>query len=520
MPYKRKSILAGTLILTAASVFTRVLGFVYRIYMSKALGAEGMGLYQLIIPVYGLCWSVTCSGITTTVSKLVAAENIRKEYGNMGRVLKQSLVLTCSLALIVAAALFFFAEPISVYFLRDARTALSLRLIALSVPFMAAGSCIRGYFFGLQESLKPAVSQVLEQCVRMAVVFLLAGAFIPRGLEFACAAAVAGMAAGEILSFVYILFSYRRFKSRRGLIKKPTKRGGETLALIISMSLPLTLNRVSGSLLGTLESLLIPQKLEQFGMTKVAAVSLFGRINGMAMPLIYFPSALLTSLSVALVPAVSEAAARGGNARISATVSKSMMFASIIGAFACMVFLVMPGELGEIIYNQDIGGLLFMLGTLCPVLYINMTLSGILNGLGQQLFIFKNSVLSYIITIGGVYFLVPVYGAPAFIAGWFASLLLAAILSVTKIKKITGIKLRPVKWFVKPAISALAVGLTIKHIKTLVPAMGSLPGLFVTLAALGLAYFGLMLALGGIKFSEIRQLYARFVPGPADKELG
>jgi len=136
----RKKILTGALTLTAAGIITRILGFVYRIYMSNLMGAEGMGLYQLIMPVYTLAWSIACAGFNTTVSKLTAQERAKGEFGNMTIMLKQSVAITTALGIFLTFALYFGAEILAQYFFADARTVLPLKILSLAFPFMAAGA--------------------------------------------------------------------------------------------------------------------------------------------------------------------------------------------------------------------------------------------------------------------------------------------------------------------------------------------------------------------------------------------
>ncbi len=511
MALKKKSIITGALILTLASIVTRLLGFVYRIYMSNSIGAEGMGLYQLIMPVYSLAWSITCSGITTTVSKLIAQENAKREYGNMGRILKQALFLTCGLSLAVTTVLFLFSSQIAVSILGDSRTQLSLKYLAFAVPFMAAGSCIRGYFFGLQEQVVPAVSQVAEQIVRMAVIYIIGAMLVPMGLEYACLAAVFGVILGELISFFYVLAAYRFFKSKNKLTKKPILSPSASLYMIVSMALPLSMNRIANSLLSTAENLLIPQRLQMSGMSAQEAMSLFGRVTGMAMPLIFFPSALLVSLSVALVPAIAEASAVKNKRRISETVSKSLMFTSIIGSFAAMVFTVLPDELGRAIYNQDIGWILFTMGIMCPLWYLGITISGLLNGMGEQLFIFRNSIISSVITISCIYFFVPQYGVAAFIVGWAIALLFVTVVSLFKLRKSAGVDITIARWFVKPALVACAAGLVTEYVSNnfVFPVLGNLPGLAASLMIMSVLYIIFIVLFGCIKISDIKRLYRR-----------
>ena len=505
----KKGIVTGALILTLAGVITRILGFVYRIYMSNIMGAEGMGLYQLILPIYALAWSISCSGFTTTISKLTAQEKAKGETGNVRRFLKLAVLITTGTGILIAALLFVYADMIAIVFFREERIGLSLRIIALCVPFMAAGSCVRGYFFGLQETIVPAINQVLEQVVRMAVIFFIAGFFIPLGLEYAVAAAAIGIMAEEIFSFVFVFAAFRFKKVRELKSKLPVLTNPQALAVIVTMALPLTANRVAGSLLSAFENALIPQRLQVYGLSAQEAMSVYGQMTGMAMPLIYFPSAFLLSLSISLVPAVSEASAVGNTKRIHYTASKSMLFAAVIGFMAAAVFIVFAHELGLLIYNQDIAHMLVLFGVMCPFLYMQVVLSGILNGLGYQVFIFRNSLISSAISIGFIYFLTPLRGVEAFIFGWFTSLTVVIFLEIKKLRESVDLQFEFANWFVKPLLAALGSGLSIKFVagRVLFDAYGPLWGLVSAVCALGVLYMVFIVLTGCLSIADVCQIF-------------
>lgn len=456
----KKGLVAGAMILTAANLITRFLGFFYRIFMSNTIGPEGMGLYQLIMPIYMLAWTITSSGFTTTISKLTAQENAKKQYGNIGRILKHSLCLCVGISILVSIALFTFADFIGNSIIKDSRTILSLQLLCFCIPFMSAGSCIRGYFFGMQDTVVPALSQVFEQTIRITVVFALAGFLIPLGLEYACAAAVIGIAFGEVLSFVFVFFSYLFFKKKNRLNKRPTMSPIQTVSILVSMSIPLTANRMIGSLLSTAENVLIPQRLQLFGASANESMRAYGSLTGMAMPLIQFPSALLVAISTTLVPAISEASAVGQKKRIQYTVSRSFLFTAITSFGVAGVFAVFPNEICAAVYHDPaLGKLLLPLALLCPFMYLQITLSGILNGLGKQMFLLCNSVLSSIINIIFIYFFIPQFGTDAFIAGWFFSLLITVLISFYLVTKEIKLRIAWGNWFGKPILSIAAAGL-------------------------------------------------------------
>lgn len=505
----KKNIITGALVLTAANFITRILGFVYRIYMSNLIGAEGMGLYQLIFPIYILAWTLSGSGISLSVSKLVAQENAKKEYGNSNRILKISVIISAGIGCIISILIFSFASFLASSVIKEYRTLLALKILASCIPFMATASSIKGYFYGLQEMSKPATAQVLEQFTRMAVIFFTASLFIPKGLPYACALAVLGMCAGEIIAFIYIFLAYRNNKSRRKRAKKPSITLMKSYYLLLSMAIPLTASKFITSLLSSIENIMIPQQLQLFGMTSNEAIGIYGQFSGMAMPLIFFPSMLTGALSMTLVPAVSEAKAIKNNMQIHRTVSKSIHFSSLIGIGATCIFVVFSKELGLAVYNQqDVGDMLYSMAWMCPFFYLHSTLTGILNGLGQQMIIFKNNVISSLISIGFIYFLIPKLGLIGFIWGIIVSSITVTLLHLGKVLKFTCITLELGKWIVKPALAATATGLTSKYVMNhfLLSHLSLKLSLLSILIILCITYVIFLFVLQSITLEDIRLL--------------
>ena len=408
-----------------------------------------------------LAWSISSSGFSTTISKLVAEENSKREYGNIKRVLSICIFISGLIACFLSFIVFIFSEYIAINIFKNEYTLLSLHIMCISFPFMAIGSCIRGYFLGMQDTIVPAISQVLEQVARMITIYLLASIFIPMGLSYACAVGVIGMCIGEIFSFLYVVMIYN---TKINKTKKPNISLIKYTSIILAMAIPLTANRVLGSFLSTIENILIPQKLMEYGYNGTQAMSLYGQLSGMAMPLVMFPSSLLTALAIAIVPAISEALAKNNITTIRQTVSKAFMITSLIGIGTAGVFIFFSNQLGITIYSQkDIGWQLLYIGFLCPFLYFHVIFSGVLNGLGEQLLIFKNSIISSVINISFIYFLIPIYGLYAFIVGWFLSLLVINIICVLKLKAKTNFSINIINSIFKPILCILSSGIISKY---------------------------------------------------------
>jgi stage V sporulation protein B len=503
---RKKRIFASAAILTVAGIITRFLGFFYRVYMSNVIGAEGVGLYQLVTPIYFLAWSISCSGFTTTISKLTAEENAKGEYGNMGRVVKQCVAITFSIGFILSVITYFFADAIALDFLKDERVIIPLRILSVSFPFMAIGSSVRGYFFGLQKAAIPAISQVLEQAVRMAVVFILSGSFLKKGLLFASIATILGIVAGEVISCLQVVFSYLAFKRKNSYVKKPSLSSGKTLQIIAAMAIPLSMNRIISSLLGTVENALIPQRLALFGLSHSEALAAYGKITGMASPLIYFPTAFLTSLSISLLPAVSEVSAVGKTKNLRGMINKTFLLTSVVGMCCSALFMVFNRELGELIYNQDISRALFLMGFMCPFIYAHGVASGILSGLGEQMFIFIVSVISSLVSIAFIYFLVPLYGMDAFLASWFLTCFGTCAAYAARLARLTGVSYDFRKLILYPMVCALAAGLTVNYFVNNVIDKSSLAPIILSITLLFAIYAALLSVTGCVGPDELRVL--------------
>lgn len=502
----KNTLVISTLILTLASFVTRIFGFIFRIYMSNVMGAEALGLYQLVFPIYILAWTVSAAGISVAVSQLVATETGKGQSGNALRIAKIAIFISVSIGCVIALILYLFAEPIARLIIHEPRTILSLKILSACIPFMAATSSIKGYFYGKQEMGKPAISQIIEQSVRMITIYVFTGFFISKGLEYACALGVLGMSVGEMVSFTYAYWAYKKH-----LVKNPVSRvvlsRYKALGILSSIAVPLTLNRVITSLLQSAENILIPIKLQEFGLTNHQALSVYGQLTGMTMPLIFFPSVITASLATALIPAVSHAKAARNQNQLQFTVSKTIQFTLLIGIGATALFMALPHEIARVIYNQPaVGNMLYALSFICPFFYLQSTLLGVLNGLGRQFETVASSILGSAICIAIIYFIVPSKGIMGFIAALIISSSTVTILHLWNVLKFTSIPIDVVNWFLKPVLAAAAGALTMKYVlhHYLVHVFSLLVSTLIAIGALGTFYILFLFLLGSITLDDVR----------------
>lgn len=456
---KRSSLITGTLWLTGAGLITRLLGFVYRIYLSNLIGSEGMGLYQLISPIYFLLFTLCSTGCHTAISQLVAAEQARNHTANMCRILWICL-LPATLLGIACTSLVYFASPwIATHILHDIRAAESIRILCLGLPFCISGTCLKAYFHGLRHMHVPATEQVVEQLCRMGVIYWLSPLFSTNNIALTCRYVVFGTLAGDFISCLYTFFAYDlhrrqtgRFPSLSTMQAAPYRRLLPSIWLIV---LPVTGSRLLTQLLSSFENIILPSVLQRSGLSASAALSLYGEFGGMVMPLLTFPTIITGALSSNLLPLVAAAKAGGNLRRIHTSIQQSLRLTFLIAFLFTALFGALGVPLGDHIYpGTNAGSLLQLLSFCCPFIYLQTTLSGILNGLGLQAHIFLYQLISSGLRIFILLTFGPVYGFTAFLAGLLISLILGTLLSLRKITSTYHLKLQTMTSIILPFLSA------------------------------------------------------------------
>ncbi len=502
---KTDSIIKSTIILTTAGLITKVIGFIYRVYMANELGAEAMGLYQLIIPLYILAWSISCSGITTTISKLTSESLSRRNYGEMKRFLYICLGMSFILSTTISVLLFLFADFLGNSFYNDIRVITPIKILTFSFPFMALGSCVRGYFYGLQKSTIPATSQVVEQLIKIFVIITL----VTRFGSFTITYAVLGLVFSEIFAFFYVLYEFNKNKidSFNAVSSISFKN---SFNIIVAMALPLTLNKVLTSALVTYENMLIPLKLIEYGLPKEHALATLGQLTGMALPLIYFPSSLLVAISISLVPALASAKAKNLTRTIDDNINKTLLFTSFSSFWVLAFFITFPKHLSFLIYTDDISMYLLYLGFLAPFLYFQMVLNGILSGLGEHFPLFIHNILGSILTIISIYILVPKIGLTGFLVGFGCSLIFTSYSNYHKIKKYMINNITIFNLIFKPFLSAMCSFLTVSYFIKTTSLFGaiSIPSLLIGVSTLSSIYIFFSIGTGFITIEDIKKVFS------------
>ncbi len=463
----RRSFASGAVILMAAGLAARLLGFVYRIYLSNLVGAEGMGLYELVVPIYTAVVLTITSGITIAVSKMVAEQNARMDRVNPGKVTVCAIGMAAAAGVMVSLVISLNVDMLSLKMLGDERTRDALLVLVPCLPAVVAAAALKGYFYGMQNVVPTAFSQTAEQAVKFVILLIAADAIIVKGPGYASAVAIFAAAVGEIINMLILLviFSMRSKgkQNKKYLVK--AKRKIRLIRELLGAAVPVSANRLVISALAAAEYILIPAMLTAGGLDEKSSMEVFGRLTGMALPLIMFPSIVTNSIATTLVPALSESAALNRYKTLNYQISKSIQITFILGMVFSSLFICFSDEIGSLIYRREkIGDLLFMLSFSCVFIYLQQTLTGVLNGLGRQGVLLRNTVIGSVLRIAVVCILMPVFGIKIYIVGMTASLVLTECLNLITINRITGLIFDLRGWLFKPGLVCVIIIITGRYV--------------------------------------------------------
>ena len=466
---RKKRFILNAAIISSTSVLMNVVGVSFNIYISNKVGAAGVGLFQLIMSVYGFSVTLASSGINLAATRLITDELALNEKNAASYIMKRCLIYATFFGLLSFLLLFTFSGYISSTWLGDKRTEMSLKALSISMLPIALSSAMSGYFMATRRVYKSASAQILEQIIKIAISVISLDFFIEKGIEYACLCMVLCGSIAEISSFCYLYLLYRIDKRRYE--NKQKRQNGWTS--IFKIATPVALSTYLRSALVTVEHLLIPKGLKKSGLSNESALQSYGKIHGMALPLLLFPSAVLKSLSGLLVPELSECAVLGRKRQINHIVSKMIKNALLFAVCISGIFYSFADEIGNITYNSnEIGLYIRLLAPLSVIIYVDGIVDGMLKGLNQQLNSMWYNIIDSLVSILSIIILLPKYGASGYIAVIYISELLNGFLSINRLIKITDFKVKFFSWIALPSVFIYGSGAIVRFFFESLPFSG------------------------------------------------
>lgn len=435
----RKRLIMNTALLTGSSLAMSVISMAFQVWLAGRIGSAGIGLYQLVLSVAFLCTTFAVSGIRFAATRLVSEELGHERSWSVAAAMRRCFAYSLFFGLSAMAVLFSFAEPVGFLWIGDARTVKSLKLIAFSMPFLSLSSVMSGYFTACGRVWKPTVVHLGEQLITIGfVAYFLAHS--PAGdIEKNCAAVMLGNVCGDVISFVCMLLFYL---TDRHSVRDYSAQKLKLTSRMLKVALPLAVSAYARSALSTLEHLLVPRGLKAAGFSADRALSGYGVIQGMVLPIVSFPACILMALAELIIPELTEAQVRGNDGDISKTVSSLIKKGLGYSSAVALVLFVFADKLGVRIYSSpEAGDYLRLLAPLIPIMYTDMVADGCLKGLGQQLWCMGINLLDALLGVLLVWQVLPVFALKGYICIIYFNECLNFALSIMRLRKVTKIRL-------------------------------------------------------------------------------
>jgi stage V sporulation protein B len=387
----KQSFIQGAMILLAAGIINRILGFVPRIMLPRFIGAEGVGLYQMGYPFLIVLITIITGGIPLAIAKLVAEAESENNEKRVRNILFVSLFFTVSLSVLFTLLCLWAAPWITTKLLTDARVYYTFMTMSPIIIFVSISAIFRGYFQGRHNMIPTAASQVFETLIRSVTMLLFAYILLPYGIQFAAAGAMAGVLFGELAGLLVLLYHYQRNRSKSIVYlqaeigsKPPMVNAFSQFHRLLRISIPVTASKLVGSCSYFLESIMIVQSLAIAGIATHVATAQYGALTGMVIPVLLIPGALTYSLAVSLVPSLSQAAARNDMKTIHKRLHQSLKLALVTGAPFAIIMYVLAEPLCLVLFNDNsIGSMLKMMAPAALFIYFQGPLQATLQALDK-----------------------------------------------------------------------------------------------------------------------------------------
>lgn len=491
----------NAMILTATSMIANAAGVWFNLYIAERLGSVGMGVYQLILSVYAFAITLASAGIHLAATRLVAEEAVLPQGGRVRSAMRVCLLYSLAFGLGAGALLYAGAPMISAHWLACEEATDTLRVMALTLPILSVSTALGGYFTAVRRVVKPAIAQISEQFLRIVLTVAGLALFFPvSSLEDACLLLAAAAALAEVGSFLiawllYVadLHRYPPGGSTSGFTKK-----------LLRIALPVAASSYLRSGLTTGKNLMVPMRLEAGGLGATVALSMFGAVHGVALPVILFPAALLNSFSGLIVPEMAESTACHRN--VNRIVEKMMTLNLTVSLGICAILFSFSTELGNAVsHNPDVGVYIRLLAPVAPIMYLDTAVDCMLKGMDEQVAVMRYNVYDALVSLAMVWFFLPIMGIKGYILMVCLSEVFNLALSFHRLIQVTGFMPDWIELVARPLLCAAiaAVCVHTAYMAGYLPRAGAFWNAAATAGATVLLYVPLLWLTGSFRKKSI-----------------
>ncbi len=432
----KKAFLMNGAVMTFIAIFMRSTNIYYRSYLTDKIGAEGMGLYQLIFSVFILAITLSTSGISLAVTRLVSSLIASGKRNQIPSLVKKCLSFCFILSLSISALFIFFSDFAATNFLGNPKAADCLKILGIGLPFMSLCTCMKGYFLAVDEVVSCGMAELSEQVITIGSTVLIFTFFPFDSLESACVAAMCASSLGELCSFIIDSVSLKFSLKKNCPIKREKATG--VFKGLAHIALPCTFSSAARSFLSMGENLLIPNQLQRGGLSYSSSMSQYGLLQGMALPILYFPSAFISSFAILLIPKICKEMELNHHRNVAAVTNKALSATVSFGIITAGSFFVFSEPLAVVLYgSKESAQFIKILAPLVPLMYLDIVVDCILKGLDQQLHSMKYNIIDSALRVGLILIFMSRYQMQSYIAILFFSTIFNASLSISKVLSVT-----------------------------------------------------------------------------------
>ncbi|MEX2356352.1 MAG: polysaccharide biosynthesis protein [Thermaerobacterales bacterium] len=505
---RRNTFLQGAFILAMGSLISRLLGALYRFFLPMMMGDDkeyGMGLLSYSLYVYSVVLTISSMGIPLAIARLVSERVARGDGAGALRVFQISGRVLATFGLLLTGGMVWIAFVFSRFY--DPNALYAMLAIAPAVFVVSVMSAYRGLFQGLQVMTPFAVSQVVEQTLRIATIFLLAFLLLPLGIEFAAAGASFGAVTGAVASLIYLLVVYWRYRPQIANLTQgsgPVEPAISVVSQVLRLSIPMSLAALAFPLFALSDTVLVPLRLQYLGAAQEEATALLGVLSNLAMPFINLPTVFTTALALSIVPAVAEAFTAGDQNRITRITSAGMRVTMMITLPAAVGLGLLAYDIPTVLWNTpQVGAPLQILAPATLFIGLQQISSGTLQGLGLPMLPVRNLMTGLAVKLGLTWWLsgMPELGINGAAYATLTGFLVAAALNLTSVRMRVGTLSLTAGDVLRPAAAVVAMGLVVRFIQSL--GFGPVIGLGLALSG-GAASYGItLLVVGGLRGADL-----------------
>lgn len=441
--------------LTATALIIRAVSVIFNVYISNAAGSEAVGLFSLLGSVYAFSITLATAGINLGTTRLVSEAIALKKESLAKKRAACALMLCTVTGVISSVLLFLLSDLLAKYALGDVRAVIPLKVLSITLTPIAICSCFSGYFTAVRRVKINSAFQLLSQAVRFFTTVFLLSNLAAKDCESACTVLVIGGAVSEFFSFAinFILYLFDRRKLRTSAHPIHNEPTHNIIGDLISINLPVTISACIRSALSMIQHILIPRGLYRNGGSWSLALSSYGALHGMALPLLLFPSAFTSAFAGLLIPEISACCAQKDFKRLERTSYRALSLSLFFSVGVAGIMLFFSHELGVTVYkNAEAALYIRVLAPLIPVMYIDSAVDAILKGSGHQVYSMNVNIVDTLAACVFALTLVPMIGIWGYVISIYATEILNTTLSLLKLISVSKIRPKVFRQVFKPII--------------------------------------------------------------------